>query len=100
MSEVDDTKQLHGVTPRGQAVTLTELRDHLRSFVTQLDDAPSEPAMLPWLPHREDSPYGEGCSPASHTPQTPGSASAAFAKGTGFLLKCHYMQIHLCCVCQ
>lgn len=83
MSEVDDTKPLHNVTPpRGQAVTLSELRDHLRSFVTQLDDAPSGPTMLPWLPQREHSPYGGGCSPASHTPQTPGSAFAAFVTGT------------------
>lgn len=84
ISEVDDAKQLYDVMPQRQAVTLTELRDHLRTFVTQLDDAPSEPTMLPWLPHREQSPHGESCSPVSHTTQTPGSASAAFVTGAGF----------------
>ena len=84
MSEVDDAQQLHKVTPREGTVTLTELRDHLRSFVTQLDDAPSEPAMLPWLPHHEQSPDDQGCSPSSHTAQTPGSAPVAFVTGTSF----------------
>ena len=84
MSDVDDTEQLHNERLEEEAVTLAELRDHLRSFVTQLDEAPSEPVILPWTADRRESPEEEGHSPSSHRGQTPGSESAAFATGTGF----------------
>lgn len=84
MSDIDDTEQLYDERLEEEAVTLTELRDHLRSFVTQLDEAPSEPVVLPWMADRGDSPEEEGRSPSSHRAQTPALESAAFATGTGF----------------
>ena len=83
MSEADDIEQVLE-DKLDEAVTLTELRDHLRSFVTQLDDAPSEPVMLPWLADHEDSPQNEGLgrSPSLERAQLPGAESAAFSAGT------------------
>ena len=84
MSDVDDTEQLHNERAEEEAVTLTELRDHLRSFVTQLDEAPSEPVILPWTAGHEGDLEEEEHSPPSHRAQMPGSESAAFATGTSF----------------
>ena len=82
MSDVYDTDQIDNEKLEEEAVTLPELRDYLRSFITQLDQAPSEPVILPWTDH-EDSTEGEGHSPFPHRAQTPGPESAAFATGTG-----------------
>ena len=85
MSDVDDTEQLNNERLEEEAVTLPELRDYLRSFITQLDEAPSEPVILPWTADHEDSPEAEGHSPFPDRAQTPGPESAAFATGTGFI---------------
>lgn len=84
MSDINGTEQLDDESLEEEAVTLAELRDHLTFFVTQLDEAPSEPVILPWTADCEDSPEEEGRSPTLHRAQTPGSESPAFATGAGF----------------
>lgn len=80
-----DVEPCHEGSLGEEAATLGEIQARLRSFVSQLDEAPSEQVMLPCLADHADSSDEEMLSPLPLRVQTRMSEPAAFVAGTAVI---------------
>ena len=91
--DVHDIEQppeaLHGEFPG-----LAEIQTRLRSFVSQLDDAPSEEVMLPNVTQHADSPEADMPSPSPERAQSHLSEPASFVAGNAVTRVCQYQHLH------